>query len=302
MGIRVWNYSYIGDPFRLPQAFVITEEKRAVFFDWSANGESKLVALERGLSISVGIVFPSCCVESTVPEKLINCAVELVRSGFGDHVHDAPARSAEFGTVVCRQHLKLANSVNTQESAARATRCSEKSIAVDFHAVQKPAGLVWTRSGDRHSRSKTTAHFSCTRIAQGNGRGLDERQLRKVSSSDLQFSESLFFDDARNGALGRLNYGSIPCDDHLFANASNFHRQCQTCLLAYRQCQSFAQLRKVSAIEGQFSDSLFFDDARNGALGRLNYGSIPCDDHLFANASNFHRQCQTCLLAYRQCQ
>src|SRR4029077_10663582 len=111
-------------------------EKSLVFFDRSADGEAKLVPLEGRLSVSVRVVLPCGRVENTIAEKLIDRSVELVRSGLGDHVHDASDSSAELGAVVGGQHLKLADSVNAQESTARAARRSEKGVAVDIHAVE----------------------------------------------------------------------------------------------------------------------------------------------------------------------
>ena len=160
--------------------------------------------------------------------------MKLVGAGLRHHVDDPAARSSVLGAVIGRQHLKFADSIHAQKSAACASRRSKECVAIDFHAVQKPPGLVWTRSGNRHSCPKPSAHFSRTGIAQRDGRGLHQRQLREVASVERQFGNSLLFDNSGYRALRGLDDRRISGDDDLLIHGAYLHRQRQICLLAHR--------------------------------------------------------------------
>ena len=166
VNILIGNEGHIGKPFRLPQPFVICKEKRLVFTDRSTEGKSKLVAFESRLPTPKGVVLPCGGVESAVAEKFVDAAMQSVGPGLGDHVHDAPAGSAEFRAVIGSQNLKLAHPIHAQKPAAGAPRRSKLCAALDVHAVQKPGRLVRTRSGDGHSCPKSSSNFSRTRVPQ----------------------------------------------------------------------------------------------------------------------------------------
>src|ERR1700738_4843643 len=94
---------YVGNPFGLPVALVVGKEKRMIFDDRSADGSTKLVALERrfaragALKIVLGI-------QSAVPGKFINTAMKLIGAGARDGVDHTAGSFSIFRGIIAGQY------------------------------------------------------------------------------------------------------------------------------------------------------------------------------------------------------
>src|SRR5580692_6196799 len=89
----------VSDALRLPIAFVVHEEKRAVLHDWPAHSAPKLVALETRFRLC-GIFKKVPRVESTVSEELIRAPVERVGPRARNGVDHASGRLAVLRRIV----------------------------------------------------------------------------------------------------------------------------------------------------------------------------------------------------------
>ena len=89
-----------------PLAFIVEEVKGLVFFERAAQRGAKLVLLEpvkaRRRQQRFGI-------ELVVHEVFVNRAVNVVRPGLGDDIHDPAQRATILGRKAVIHHAELAH-------------------------------------------------------------------------------------------------------------------------------------------------------------------------------------------------
>jgi hypothetical protein len=100
----------------LPNGFEVGKEEGTVLNDRSASGPAELIALERRLR-GGGILEEIPRVEGTVPEKLINAAVERIRARSRNGVNDSTRGLAVLRRIVTGKDRKFLNGIHTETSA-----------------------------------------------------------------------------------------------------------------------------------------------------------------------------------------
>src|SRR5713101_5289909 len=94
---------HLGDPLRLAQTFVVSEEESAIFHYGSADGTAELIPMERGL----GRVEEIPGVERAIADVFKCIAMEILRSCTCRSANDAAQRAPELRWVIAPQHAVL---------------------------------------------------------------------------------------------------------------------------------------------------------------------------------------------------
>src|SRR6266851_5061700 len=111
---------HLGDPLRLAQTFVVSEEESAIFHYGSTDRTAELIPMERGL----GRVEEIPGVERAIADVFKRVAMEILRSRSCRSTNNAARRAPELCWVIARQHGELLNGVRAQihaQSTARRT-------------------------------------------------------------------------------------------------------------------------------------------------------------------------------------
>ena len=95
-------------------AVEVKEEEVLVLDHRSANRAAELVHMERLAHNGARVVDPRVGVHIAVAQVLKRGAMEFVRAGFGHHVSDRAARSAELGRVAITVDLELFHRIDAE--------------------------------------------------------------------------------------------------------------------------------------------------------------------------------------------
>ena len=136
----------IGNALGLPDAFVIGEEKRAIFIEGPADSAAKLVALEGGLW-GERILKEIAGIESTVAEKFVDAPMKRIGARASDGINDATGRFAVLRGIVAGEDGELLDGVDAEVSAEHAAR-GAVGVIVEADAVQTIVILLRAGAGN----------------------------------------------------------------------------------------------------------------------------------------------------------
>ena len=85
----------------------VSEEKRPVLNDWSADGGPVLVLREMSARDVIQVIEIGVGVERAVAEKFPDVAMKLIGSGFDTGVNDRACRGSKFRRVRSRLYAEL---------------------------------------------------------------------------------------------------------------------------------------------------------------------------------------------------
>src|SRR5262249_29233337 len=172
---------YVGqarDAFAEPRAFVVAEEKRAVFKNRASQGESELVALISRVGL-IGRGEEIARVEDLVAKEFIGRAVNPISPRFQNDV-DLRARAASERSVVCAgQDLEFADRVDRRFDAEGVEL---RVYVVD--AVEQEVVGVLARAVD--VECEIAAHRTGGALSGRRGPGREQAQLQKVPAVERQ--------------------------------------------------------------------------------------------------------------------
>jgi len=113
----------VGDTLGLPDAFVVSKEKRAILDDRAADGAAKLVALERRLR-GAATLKEILCIQRAVAQEVLHAAMKCIRPGARNGINNAPGSLAVFRGIVAREDGELLDGVDAEVAAENAARRS----------------------------------------------------------------------------------------------------------------------------------------------------------------------------------
>src|SRR6267154_1349115 len=115
------NGGNLGDPLRLADSFIVSEEECVVLDDRPADSSPKLVPLEGRNLAHIEIVQR---VELAVAEKLVTAAMNLIRSRTRDRVDHAAGGFSIIRLIVAGQYGEFLDCIDPQVSSQHAARCT----------------------------------------------------------------------------------------------------------------------------------------------------------------------------------
>src|SRR5258708_5495583 len=156
---RGWHLIYVGNPFGLTDSFIVGEKEGLVLDDRPADASPKLIPLKRCF-VKCRVLKIIARVQSTVADKLIDAAVEIVGSGAGDSIYHTAGSFPIFRGIVAGQYGKLLNSVNAKIAAEDA---AWSSIRVVIQANPVETVVVLLRPGARNGELLPKAAITAIR-------------------------------------------------------------------------------------------------------------------------------------------
>src|SRR5260370_1274160 len=227
-----------GNPLRLAESFVVSEDKSLVLDDGPACRAAELIAPElrqRGVA-APGEVIPR--VQRTVPYELVHVAMEGVRARLGDGVHDSSGGLPVFGRKAAGENGELANGVHTEGGP---DHVAGPAVGVIVHANTLPTVVVvgGPLAGDGEFRSETTIAARGLSIVH---LGFDQVDARVKSSKRSpvaavqgQLEYRVRFDLSSQRRRGEINLRRSLCHLDDFRCFPDLHREVELLLSPHRE-------------------------------------------------------------------
>ena len=151
---------------RLPQTFIVTEDKHLLFLDWTSRRAAKLIAFERRnerQTVDRVKVEWITRIEGTVADEFVSGAMKRIGTGSRDRIDNSPRAAPIVCRGIARDDRELLDRVHTQVSAENASWCSV-SVVVDAHAIHPIVILLWSVPSYGQLRSPPTVDSPWVRI------------------------------------------------------------------------------------------------------------------------------------------
>ena len=203
----------------LSQPRVADEEKRLLLRDRPAKRAAVLVAIERVVGRWCARRHPPRSVQLLVAEELERGAVEHVRPGFRDHVHD----SRRVASVLCRvavgQHPELLDRFRVGRRVPRAAETGRVVPSIQLEvdrAHLRPAGTV-----DRGQLLRPAERVRV--VVAGNAAGETQQRIQ-VAVDEREVQHFVLTHRSRERRGCRVHERRVPRDRHGFADVAELNR------------------------------------------------------------------------------
>ena len=230
-----------GKSLGLAKTFIVAEDEEAILEDGSTGRGSEHVPFERRIRTISDSVKVRPCVKCAVSQELVHAAVELVRAGPADRVHNAARSASVFGRESARQDLEFLNGVHPQYEA---DNISGRRHGVVVYSDSIDAVIVERRALTRNRHLATESAVAASGSRKRHLRldllhaGLQGGQLGPVASIQRQFADGLGFNLSRNRRRGQVDLRGRFRYLDFGGCLAYFQREVELQLLSDRKCDS----------------------------------------------------------------
>ncbi len=246
--LRVGNHADAALRFRLPETFVIAEQKQPVLLERPAQRAAELVLAER--RIEGGLRKEAARIESAVAEKLEQRSMQRIGPGLRDHADLRAGSLPVFGAVGVGLDVELADGVDAQQVAAHAAR-SDGELARPgvLNAVEQHQIVHGPPSIHRERISVAGAGVGAFQAVVDDA-GVQGHQIVEAAAVERQVLHFALSDESRNRGRGGVDHGGLFGDGHFLREIANLEPQIHHRFLPDHQIDAVANLGLEAGLFG----------------------------------------------------